>query len=312
MLRHLIAPLLLAACAGLPAPAEPQPGESINTDAPSPCLAAARLAAVGDERARAEAVLAMAPEEREPLALDLVPCLGDRDPDLRDGVAFGALSQLMRSQLVGLETVMSVGAELQATLAGPDDADGFAKPFAVLALAEVARTDRITPWMGPEERSALIASANAYLAALDDYRGFSREEGWRHGVAHTADLLMQLSINPQLTKEQAGAILAAVALKAGPADHAYVFGESERLAAPVLFLARRDFFNEDEWTDWFLSLWPAEDSLRENAYGSEAALAKLHNLRAFAQTVYVSAEASNNETYEPLVKASFALLNSLP
>ncbi len=308
MLRSLIAPLLLAACASAPAPAGLAAPEAPYT----PCEPAAALADKGDERARAEAVLDMDPAAREALALALLPCLGDADPDLRDGAAYAALSQMMRSQLIGLETVMSVMQDTLRMASAPEDSAGFARPFAMLTLAEVARPDRITPWMEPEARDGLIAAAHAYLAGLTDYRGFSDAEGWRHGVAHTADLLMQLSLNPSLTKAQGEAILAAIALKAGPTDHSYIFGESERLAAPVMYLARKEVFTEEEWTLWFESLWPGDDPLRENAYASEAALAKLHNLRAFAEAVYVSAKASNEATYEPVARGAFALLNSLP
>lgn len=308
MLRTLIAPLLLAACAST----SPSAGLSAPAGQHTPCEPAAALAATGDERARSEAVLNMDPAGRDALALALLPCLGDPDPDLRDGTAYAALSQMIRSQVIGPDTVMAVMQDTLSMVEAPEDSAGFAQPFAILTLAEVARTDRITPWMGPEERDTLIAAADAYLAGLTDYRGFSDTEGWRHGVAHTADLLMQLSLNPQLTKPQAEAILSAIALKAGPTDHSYIFGESERLAAPVMYLARRDFFTEEEWTAWFESLWPGDDPLRKNAYASEAALARLHNLRGFAEAVYVSARASNEATYEPVARAAFALLNSLP
>ena len=309
MLRCLILILLVAACASAPAPASPEP--SPPTVSALPCPAAARLAALGDERARGEAILDMDPAARPALASSLLPCLADPDPTMRDGVAYSALSQMMRSQLIAADTIATLRNELLVMLAAGDET-GFARPFAALVLAEVARTDRVSPWMSPEERSALIEAAHAYLATLTDYRGFSDTEGWRHGVAHTADLLMQLSLNPELTRQQAEAILAAIALKVGTPDHAYIFGESERLAAPVMYLARREFFTAEEWTAWFAGLWPADDPLREAAYSSQAALTKLHNLRAFAQTVYVSAKASNQATYDPVAAGAFALLTSLP
>lgn len=312
MLRHLILPLLLAACATASVPVPPTAAAPQANASRASCAPAAGLAALGDERVRGEVILDMTQANREELALSLLPCLADPDPALRDGVTYTALSQMMRSKLIGPETIAAIKDDLLDVLARPDDADGFARPFAALALAEVARTDRIDPWMVPEERDALIAAAHAYLAGLTDYRGFSDTEGWRHGVAHTGDLLMQLSLNRALTRPQADAILAAIAAKVGADDHAYVFGESERLAAPVLYLAQRQNFTPEEWDTWFASLWPAEDPLRENAYGSEAALRKLHNLRAFSEAVYVSAIASNEETYEPLARSSFALLNSLP
>ena len=305
----LIACLFLAsACATSPAAAP----EMTSAAAPVPCVPAANLAAIGDERARSEAILAMDPAAREDLARALTGCLGDPDPEIRDGVAYTALSQMLRTQLVSIQTVMDLEADLRARLVRPADADGFEAPFAALVLSEVARTDRITPWMGPEERDRLIAATHAYLETLTDYRGYSDSEGWRHGVAHASDILMQLSLNPQLTKPQAEAILTAIALKVGTPDHAYVYGESERLAAPVTYLAFKETFTAEEWRAWFAGLWPAEDPLRENAYKSEAALTRLHNLRAFAQSVYINAMASNDDRMKPVAGAAFEFLNQLP
>jgi len=300
--------LLIAACSSVPpaaSPIEPEPKSAA-------CPPAANLAALDDERARSEAILDMDPAAREALTLALTACLSDPDPALRDGVAYTALSQILRTQLVSIETVMALEADLLARLAQPADADGFEAPFAALVLAEVARTDRITPWMGPEQRDQLIAATHAYLEGLTDYRGFSDGEGWRHGVAHASDILMQLSLNPQLTKPQAEAILAAIALKVGTPDHAYIYGESKRLAAPVTYLAFKETFTTEEWTAWFSGLWPPEDPLREEAYKSEAALTKLHNLRAFAQSVYINAVASNDDRMKPVAGAVFEFLNQLP
>ena len=46
-------------------------------------------------------------------------------------------------------------------------------------------------------------------------------------------------------------------------------------------------------------------------YKSEAALARLHNLRAFCQAVYISAAASDDPAFEPLAQSAFAMLKSL-
>lgn len=253
------------------------------------------------------------PTDKAALALSLADCLENPDPALRDDYAFTTLSALLRSGEIVPATLPTLRADLLSRLADANaDMNGFRGPFAALALAEVARTDRISPWMSEAERSDLIAAASAYLAALTDYRGFSEADGWRHGVAHTADLLMQLSLNPQLTKSQAEALLAAIALKAGTPDHAYVFGESERLAAPVTYLAFKETFTAEEWSAWFTSLWPSEDPARETVFKSEASLTRLHNLRAFAQSVYVSAMASNDDRMKPVAGAALQFLKQLP
>ena len=297
----VIAAALVSGCANAPSPA--------STPAAAPVISASHAPPPACTVAEEPGT----PEDKAALALSFPDCLENPDPALRDEYAFTTLSSLLRSGDIDPETLRTLKADLLTRLAGANaDMNGFRGPFAALALAEVARTDRIKPWMSEAERSELIAAANTYLAALTDYRGFSASEGCRHGVAHTADLLMQLSLNPELTKPQAEAILAAIALKAGAPDHAYVFGESERLAAPVTYLAFKETFTADEWSAWFTSLWPPEDPARDTVFKSEASLARLHNLRAFAQSVYVNAMASDDARMKPVAGAALQFLKGLP
>jgi hypothetical protein len=60
-------------------------------------------------------------------------------------------------------------------------------------------------------------------------------------VAHGSDLLMQLALNPRLDKEALGLVVSGVRVQVAPKGHAYVAGESERLARPILFAAQRGF-----------------------------------------------------------------------
>ena len=321
MRRALIASgaLFLAACASTPVESatpslSEQEAQAPFAAYPSPVPHCEVVPALSEEgAARDAAYTTMDTASRNNLLLSLPDCLENPDPAARDGYAFEILSLILRAGDQSEATLRTLKADLLARLASAtEDPNGFRGPFAALALAEVARTDRIAPWMSETERSDLIGAAHVYLETLTDYRGFSDTEGWRHGVAHTADLLMQLSLNPQLTKPQAKEILAAVALKAGTPDHAYIFGESERLAAPVTYLAFKETFTAEEWSAWFLSLWPPGDPLREEAYKSETALTKLHNLRAFAQSVYINAVASNDDRMKPVAGAGFEFLNQLP
>ncbi|MCA8901147.1 MAG: DUF2785 domain-containing protein [Hyphomonas sp.] len=305
---------LVAACAStapLPEAAAPAPEASPVPVAELSCAPWDEFG--GLSAGRNDAFAALEPAARHQLARDLVACLDDPDPEVRDGFAYETFAILMRGDLLDTETLQGLKADLLSALATADeDPGGFRGPFAALVLAEVARTDRIAPWMSEQERTGLIAAAADYLSGLTDYRGFSDTEGWRHGVAHTADLLMQMSLNGELTRAQGDAILAAIAGKAASADHAYIFGEPQRLAMPLFYLSRQDMYSAEEWEAWFGALWPADDPLRVDTYKSEAALRRLHNLTGFADAVYVSAVASDNEAYAPLAAGAFALIRSLP
>lgn len=232
-------------------------------------------------------------EQRSQLAMDLLACLRSPDPELRDGVAFEALSTWLRGGQLSGATARELGTRLRAALVQPDEA-GFGPPFAALALAEVARADRLRPLWTVAERDTVVTEAADYLKSIRDYRGFDPKQGWRHGVAHGADLLMQLAMNPVLERAQLDRILEAVASQVlAGADHAYIHGEGERLLRPVVFVARRMLHTEAEWTAWFgrvsLAAMPAPD-----APTTLAALAQRHNARAFFYPLYAALQESGD------------------
>jgi hypothetical protein len=227
---------------------------------------------------------------REALALQLLDCLGDPDPMLRDELAFDALSTWMRSGRLGVATLQAMRSRLLAALAAPADAAGFAQPFATLTLAEVARVDRLQPFLDDEERAALVAAGTRWLGGLRDYRGFDAAQGWRHGVAHGADLMLQLALNPRLQRAQAESIRAAIASQVmADGDHAYRFGEGERLMAPIFYLARRDWWSAADWQAWFGAL---EARRAKPPAPTPVSLAQRHNLGAFVYALYVSVQES--------------------
>jgi hypothetical protein len=255
------------------------------------------------------------PARRERLAFDLLACLGDPDPVLRDGMAYEGFATLLRGKLLSSDTVRRLRMALLELLDDEGgDPMGFRRPFAALVLSEVARADRIAETFTATERAALVERGAAYLRSVDDYRGFDAVEGWRHGVAHGADLLMQLALNPAIEAAQFLTIREAVAAQiAPPGEHFYIYGEPGRLARPILFLAKRGAFSAGEWADWFAALAaPAPLASWEEAFASQAGLAKLHNTRAFAEAVFIAARVSEESELEPLAAGALALLRALP
>lgn len=248
---------------------------------------------------------------RDALAEGLLDCLGDPDPGLRDGIAYEAFSTWMRAGAFDPDGLRRLRDGLYARLDG-DDGEGFRKPFAALVLSEVARTDRIAPWMRADERAAMVERASAYLASVRDYRGYDDRAGWRHGVAHGADWAMQLALDPALDRVQLERLLAAVASQVMAADgHAYVFGEGERLARPVLYGARRGLIDDAAWTAWFAAL-PAKLGPPRADYGDAAWLARRHDLVQFLQAAYVGADQSQDPAISRLRPAIGAALEAVP
>jgi hypothetical protein len=248
---------------------------------------------------------------RDARALDLAACLGDPDPALRDGIAYAALSAWMRGKRLDVDALRALQRRLLAQLDG-DDAEGFRKPFSALALSEVARTDRIAPWMTPGERARMAAAAAAYLRSVADYRGYVDGEGWRHGVAHGADWALQLVLDDALEPSQVWPLLSAVAAQVMPADgHAYAFDEPARLARPAAYAAARgdlDAAALDAWLHALVSaLGPPPDGERQRAWWIRRA-----NLQNFLRSLYCLVDQGDAPA-PPAFRASVrAALRELP
>ena len=254
-------------------------------------------------------IQAMSPAGEEQLEA-LVACLASPDPELRDQFAYSTLANILRDQRPATDQLQFLSAQLDQLLQQPDP-DGVAQPFAILVLAEVARTDRIEAWMSPAQRQGLVDKTSSFLENVSDYRGFDPQVGWRHSIAHGADLAMQLALNPALSEAQQLQLLRAIGRQVAP-DHAYRFGEPERLARPVLFIARRDELDQQHWQAWFSALVdPAPLPSWEAAWQDEGGLARRHNLRAFALEIYLNATLSEQPAIQALEPRALEVMRAL-
>lgn len=247
--------------------------------------------------------------QRNALALGLIDCLGVRDSSLRDGIAYEGLSIWMRAGVLSPSVLASLRDRLLPMLARKDR-DGFQAPFAALVLSEVARTDRITPWMTPAARAELAHAASHYLASVRDYRGFSKDEGWRHGVAHGADLALQLGLNAKLDKPALDQLLDAIfAQVAPPGATFYHYGEPARLARPLLYIAARGMHDDAEWRQR-LSAFADPASVIATVTTDEL-LARRHNITAFLLAAHFETSRSSDahlQRLTPLLLASLAAI----
>jgi hypothetical protein len=196
-----------------------------------------------------------------------------------------------------------------------DDPSGFARPFAALTLAEIARVDRLKLFLGSAARDDLLQAAVTYERGVRDYRGFDPVDGWRHGVAHGADLLLQLALNPALDRAALDQIIGAVSTQiAPPGEHFFIYGESERLARPIAYVARRGLHDTAFWSTWLAGLAsPAPLASWDQAFKTRAGLARKHNTQAFVQVLYVMARESGDAALQQrLLPGLVEALKALP
>ena len=232
------------------------------------------------------------------------------DPFLRDEIGFAGLSAILRRDAVDRATLTMLVDTFTKRLSAPDER-GVVRPFAVLGLAEVARVDRISTFLDDAEFDGLVATSVGFLEEVEDYRGYDAELGWRHSVAHSADLILQLALNPRTSSDQLQRMADAIASQVSPAEP-YVHGEPRRLARALLYIARHANAAGLDWPD-MLDQMTADVPRREDARGEALLdqLARQHNLRAFLLEVYAVAVSSQDRRLEPLGNAALEQLAKL-
>jgi hypothetical protein len=227
--------------------------------------------------------------ERQTFARNLLACLTSPDPTLRDRIAYEAYATWRHNKSLDATTWRFIESSLLDNVNTRNvDPDGVIKPFAVLVLGEAVKADRASPYLSEEQRQLLLNAAANYLVALRDYRGFDDGVGWRHGVAHAADLLAQLALSPSFGRVEMDRILAAATAQIVPADaHFYIYGEDERLSMVVAAIASREIYAAEEWRAWLVKVVsPAPFKKWDEAYWSQAGLAKRHNTMSFLLALY--------------------------
>jgi hypothetical protein len=251
---------------------------------------------------------------RQALALELLACLGSIDQELRDGVTYTALSSWMRDRKLSAATVGTIRERLVALLA-PDRADpaGVQRPFAALTLAEVVRFDRVERFMTDQQLQQLVDATTSYLKSIRDYRGFDEREGWRHGVAHTSDVMLQLAVNPRTSKAQLDQMLAAIATQIAPlGEHFYTYGEGDRLAQAVFYIAKRKLHTADEWKKWFAQVSaPAPLASWQEAWATQRGIAKHQNTMQFLSMLYLYVRESGPDFQDLVLPAIVAAIKPM-
>tara|TARA_R110000744_G_scaffold15549_3_gene43284 strand:+ start:999 stop:1955 length:957 start_codon:yes stop_codon:yes gene_type:complete len=253
--------------------------------------------------------------ERAELAMQLLHCLAIPQPEIRDGVAFTGLSNWLRGDRLSSEVHRLMFTTLIENFGiETDDKNGVYQPFVALVLSELARVDRKSPYLSSEQRDLLVSKSTAFMSNTNDYRGFDEVVGWRHNVAHTADIFLQLALNPTINKAHLTHMLNAIGEQVLANNaHFYTYGEPERLSTALLYILLKNQHSEQDWQNWLQNyITPTPLKSWQQAYTSQQGLAQLHNARAFLGAVFASIADSNNELLKTLKPALVNAFDNLP
>jgi Protein of unknown function (DUF2785) len=228
---------------------------------------------------------APAASELPALIDELVAQLSNPDPDWREHVAIDGLNAwTYRAPLLDAAgrsaLVEKLCANLRHGIEEPGDDRVLGRSFAALALSTLAAADNQQSCLSEAQHDALCRAALDYLRDERDPRGYDERVGWRHSVAHTADLLKFLARSPKLTADEQRALLDGLRAKlVAPETGALVWGEPERIAKALLSIVRRADFDREYFAAWTNALPEAAKEVWAREPLDAAAFRALQNQR---------------------------------
>jgi len=240
-------------------------------------------------------------------ALELAPCIASKSSKIRDEITFTTISSWHRENKLTQATTTKLFTYFIQQLKIPkNDKDNFKQPFAALLLSEVVRVDRVSPYLTDKQRQQAIKTTITYMKSITDYRGFSEPDGWRHAVAHTADVFLQLALNKNITPKSGNNIAKAIFSQVSPIEHFYIYGEPRRLVLPLAYLMINEKLSIDNFDAMLKQLTnPLPFENWQAVYSSQQGLAKRHNTRLFLMNFYTLIADSENaklKAVKPLIK----------
>lgn len=245
----------------------------------------------------------------------LYTCLASPDPTIRDEIGYRGLSVLLRQATPSQPVLLALFERLSSDIAAHvNDPHGVFLPFAVLAYSEVIRTDRISPVLTNAQRQQAIDTISGYLEKQTDYRGFSDQIGWRHGLAHASDVILQLALNPALTRSQiiqaAHVVLQHISPVGAPA---FTDGEGYRLARATAYLMLREEVQSGDWKTMLHDYAQASPRYADwaSTYQTRQGLNYQHNKRSYYESLTSLTVFQNSPQLEPLAPEIAKLARSI-
>lgn len=230
--------------------------------------------------------------------------IGSTDSELRDQLIYTTFYQLIidRNQIEAelltelLDTCLD---ELMFKGIGEKETDTvFTRSFTTLLVALILNRDNQENFLSSSKVNCIKETLMKYIHLEKDLRGYVTGKGWAHSVAHVADTVDELVMNPKLTKEDYPEIVKALWSKILISSSVYVHDEEERLLIPILKMLERGL-NVAEIEELLQHL-PNELKIQKEQIDNEEYWFLVFNIKTFLKSFYI--KINGNPKRLPLQK----------
>src|SRR5690606_6619544 len=176
--------------------------------------------------------------------------------ELRDGLIYAAFATwieagcLNEAQLAYLAELAVDEDHLFYRLGEPESDSVYTRTFSLLLLPLILGQHREKPFLTLEKIHTVKERVFAYLEREQARRGYVRDNGWAHAIAHAADVLDDLALCVELGADDLQEILRLAAATLAEPRFVYTHDEPERMSIAVFAVLSRQVLSEAEVKTW--------------------------------------------------------------
>ncbi|MFD2444177.1 DUF2785 domain-containing protein [Bacillus sp. CGMCC 1.16607] len=236
----------------------------------------------------------------ESLIGDMLENIGSVDPELRDKLIYPTFIWLINESLLLdkqyqyiLETCLDENHLFYGV--GERNTDSvFTRSFSSLVITGLLSKDRQTGVLSEDNLKNAFERSINYLQNELDTRGYVKEKGWAHSIAHGADLLVSLVRHPKISEKNFTKILNIVHTCLFK-DATYIDDEDERLIFVIEALIERNL-DELELELWVLQIFTDLELIYTKEGFSNEYFQTKFNTTNFLKALYFRLGYKNNRS----------------
>lgn len=198
--------------------------------------------------------------DKEQLLKKLLKNIGDHDPTIRDQLIYSNLAHLLHDNHFDAQRLNDVLTTLMSDdylffdMENLDEYSVLKRSFSLLQIAILLYVGHRDHIFTPEVVVEVYNTMLSYMKQETIFSGYDFEVGWMHSLAHTADVLAQLVLYPEINEQMMETIFYEIANLFMNERDSFVSDEDERMVTALMNALDRKVLSNKTVIAWVNSL----------------------------------------------------------
>ena len=237
------------------------------------------------------------------IALEMLSNIGSVDPVLRDDLIYSILSKWIINDVFNSEQLQQLlficidDSHLHYKLGESESDSVFTRAFSILIIAVILYKDNEKAFLTANDFENVKAKVFQFAIQEKDIRGYDKEKGWAHSIAHLSDCLDELAKNHKLNQVDLQMMLEIICTRMMESKSVFDCEEDERMVTAVCAILERNLLSEEEIETWIVRF---KDYKKTDDYNKNFNI-KI-NSKHFLRSLYFRLKPVEKEKYSIILK----------